>query len=91
MYKRKIISIKLIFIALLLNQVGLANDNNTSTLNPILKEFDTNRDGKLFYSEASEDLQEHFCQYDVNQDGYLDKKEIKEVPKKFAKAKKTKT
>jgi Ca2+-binding EF-hand superfamily protein len=55
-----------------------------ATTNPIMKKFDKNRDGKLFYSEASENLQEHFCQYDVDQDGYLNEKEIKEVPESFA-------
>jgi len=54
------------------------------TTNPIMKKFDKNGDGKLFYSEASENLQEHFCQYDVDQDGYLNEKEIKEVPDSFA-------
>jgi len=54
------------------------------TTNPIMKKFDKNNDGKLFYSEASENLQEHFCQYDVDQDGYLNEKEIKEVPVSFA-------
>jgi len=53
-------------------------------ISPVMKKFDKNRDGKLFYSEASENLQEHFCQYDVDQDGYLNEQEIKEVPDSFA-------
>ena len=81
-------SVKIIFLTLFLSQVILANDKNIPTMHPVMKKFDKNRDGKVFYTEASEDLQEHFCQYDVNMDGYLDKKEIKAVPKKFAKAKK---
>ncbi|CAA6799696.1 MAG: Unknown protein [uncultured Sulfurovum sp.] len=55
-----------------------AEENNT-TVHPLIKKFDKNKDGKIFYTEASKEIQEKFCQYDVNQDGYLDKVEVKEV------------
>ena len=80
--------LRVMLISFFLVSIGLATDKESKEVHPVMKKFDKNRDGKVFYSEASEDLQEHFCQYDVNQDGYLDKKEIKDVPKKFAKAKK---
>ena len=79
--------LRVMLISFFLVSIGLATDKESKEVHPVMKKFDKNRDGKVFYSEASEDLQEHFCQYDVNQDGYLDKKEIKDVPKKFAKAK----
>ena len=80
--------LRIVLIILLSLSIGYATDKESKEVHPVMKKFDKNRDGKVFYSEASEDLQEHFCQYDVNQDGYLDKQEIKAVPKKFAKAKK---
>ena len=80
--------LRVVLLSLLSVSLGLATDKESKEVHPVMKKFDENKDGKVFYSEASEDLQEHFCQYDVNQDGYLDKKEIKAVPKKFAKAKK---
>ena len=67
--------------------IGLATDKESKEVNPVMKKFDKNRDGKVFYSEASEELQEYFCQYDINMDGYIDSKEITAVPKRFAKAK----
>ena len=80
--------LRVVLISILLVSIGLATDKESKEVHPVMKKFDKNKDGKLFYTEASEDLQEYFCQYDVNQDGYLDKKEIVAVPKKFAKAKK---
>ena len=82
--------LRVVLISILLVSIGLATDKESKEVHPVMKKFDKNKDGKLFYTEASEDLQEHFCQYDVNQDGFLDKKEIKAVPKKFAKAKEIK-
>ncbi len=79
--------LRVLLLSLLSVSIGLATDKESKEVHPVMKKFDKNRDGKLFYTEASEDLQEHFCQYDVNQDGFLDKKEIKAVPKKFAKNK----
>ena len=82
--------LRVVLISILLVSIGLATDKESKEVHPVMKKFDKNKDGKLFYTEASEDLQEHFCQYDVNQDGFLDKQEIKAVPKKFAKAKEIK-
>lgn len=53
--------------------------DNNSSVHPLIKKFDINKDGKIFYTEASKELQDDFCQYDVNQDGYLDKLEVKAV------------
>ena len=78
--------LRVVLIVLVSVSIGYSSDKESKEVHPVMKKFDKNRDGKVFYSEASEELQEHFCQYDVNQDGYLDKKEIKAVPKKFAKA-----
>lgn len=57
----------------------LGVEKTTQSLHPLLKKFDKDKDGKIFYTEASKKLQEHFCQYDVNQDGYLDKVEIEAI------------
>ena len=51
-------------------------EDNNSTLHPLIKKFDKDKDGKIFYTEASKALQDDFCQYDVNQDGYIDKVEV---------------
>ncbi len=76
--------LRVVLLSFLLVSLGFATDKESKKIHPVMKKFDKNGDGKLFYTEASEELQEHFCQYDVNQDGYLDKQEIKAVPKKFA-------
>ena len=44
-----------------------------------MKMFDKNKDGKIFYTEASKALQDDFCQYDVNQDTYIDSLEVEAI------------
>ena len=44
-----------------------------------MKMFDKNKDGKIFYTEASKALQDDFCQYDVNQDAYIDSVEVEAI------------
>ena len=54
-------------------------EGTSSTLHPLIKKFDKDKDGKIFYTEASKELQDNFCQYDVNQDAYIDKMEVKAI------------
>ena len=54
-------------------------EENNSTIHPLMKIFDKNKDGKIFYTEASKELQDDFCQYDVNQDAYIDGNEVKAI------------
>jgi len=61
--------------------------SSEEAVNPLIQKFDKNDDGKIFYEEASAELQEHFCQYDVDQDAYLNDEELKVVPLSFAKEK----
>lgn len=77
--KNNLLACLLLFSSTLL----LAVEENNTTVHPLIKEFDKNKDGKVFYSEASESLQEDFCQYDVNQDAYLDAVEIEAIPQRI--------
>jgi Ca2+-binding EF-hand superfamily protein len=54
-------------------------EENNSTTHPLIKKFDKDKDGKIFYTEASKELQEKFCQYDVNQDAYIDEIEVEAI------------
>jgi Ca2+-binding EF-hand superfamily protein len=77
--------LKTIILALLIcSSTLLGVEKSKDTVHPVMKKFDKNHDGKIFFTEASKNLQEHFCQYDVDQDGYLNEKEVKEVPDAFA-------
>lgn len=72
--------IKVIFITLLCCSSSLLGvEENNSSVHPLIKKFDKNKDGKIFYTEASKELQDHFCQYDVNQDAYIDSIEVKAI------------
>ena len=76
-----------IAITILLNTQN-TNDNNSKlpTAPPsALKLFDSNNDKRISYNEASEILQEHFCEYDIDQSGYLADEEIKEISPKYIK------
>lgn len=67
----------LIFVPLLsISTLLYANQENNATVHPLIEKYDHNKDGKIFYTEASKKLQEAFCQYDVNQDGFLDSDEV---------------
>lgn len=71
--------IKIIIVTLFFSSFIFGGEENNSTIHPLIKKFDKNKDGKIFYTEASEEIQDDFCQYDVNQDGYLDEVEVKAV------------
>lgn len=70
--------VRLILMTLFCSCVLWAEGENNTT-HPLLEKFDTNNDGMIFYTEAPKSLQNDFCQYDVNQDAYLDKKELKSI------------
>jgi len=59
--------------------VLFAVEENNASVHPLIKEFDKDKDGKIFYTEASAELQDDFCQYDVNQDAYIDSVEVKAI------------
>ncbi|CAA6808481.1 MAG: Unknown protein [uncultured Sulfurovum sp.] len=66
----------ILFIVLFFFSSLWSVEENNSTTHPLIKKFDTNKDGKIFYTEASKVLQDDFCQYDINQDGYIDEVEV---------------
>lgn len=69
---------KRVFMVLLIGVSTLlyANDENNETVHSLIKKYDRNQDGMIFYTEAPQELQDDFCQYDVNQDGFIDKHEV---------------
>ncbi len=52
-------------------------------INPLIEKYDKDGDGKIFYTEAPKALQEKFCQYDVNQDGFIDALEVVAIKEVF--------
>ncbi|NKQ38652.1 MAG: hypothetical protein HF967_04135 [Methanosarcinales archaeon] len=72
--------IKIFLITFALFSLSLwGTEDNNSTVHPVMKMFDKNKDGKIFYTEASKALQDDFCQYDVNQDAYIDSVEVEAI------------
>ena len=72
--------IKIFLIRFALFSLSLwGTEDNNSTVHPVMKMFDKNKDGKIFYTEASKALQDDFCQYDVNQDAYIDSVEVEAI------------
>lgn len=47
----------------------------------IIKDLDTNEDGKISLKEAKGPLKKDFKKIDTNEDGFLSKKELKNAPK----------
>lgn len=72
-------NVKIIFLITLFSLFLCAWTEDNATTHPLMKKFDQNKDGKISYPEASKELQDDFCQYDINQDGYLDDVEVKRV------------
>ncbi|CAA6817226.1 MAG: Unknown protein [uncultured Sulfurovum sp.] len=70
---------KIIVLAALFSLLLYAETEVNATKHPLLKKFDKDKDDKIFYTEASTELQDDFCQYDVNQDGYIDEVEVESV------------
>jgi len=57
----------------------MASQETNVTDESLIGIYDVNGDDMIFYTEAPEELQDDFCQYDVNQDGYLDKHEVEAI------------
>ncbi|KGL63624.1 hypothetical protein [Polaribacter sp. Hel1_85] len=47
----------------------------------IIKDLDTDEDGKISLKEAKGPLKNDFKKIDINEDGFLSKKELKNAPK----------
>ncbi|MEO9569821.1 MAG: EF-hand domain-containing protein [Polaribacter sp.] len=61
------------------------NDEETPkgppSVKQIIKDLDTNEDGKISLKEAKGPLKKDFKKIDTNEDGFLSKKELKNAPK----------
>ncbi len=51
------------------------------TTEQVLKDLDTNEDGKLSAKEVKGPLKKDFTKIDANEDGYLSKEELEKAPK----------
>ena len=51
------------------------------SIKQILKDLDTNEDGKISLKEAKGPLKKDFKKIDKNKDGFISKKELKKAPK----------
>ncbi|MCI2227830.1 EF-hand domain-containing protein [Polaribacter sp. MSW13] len=51
------------------------------SIKQILKDLDTDKDGKISLKEAKGPLKKDFKKIDTNNDGFISKKEIKNAPK----------
>ena len=75
-------------LSLLMSSVGFAQIGNQGerpqgppSVKQIMKDLDTNEDGKISLKEAKGPLKNDFKKIDINEDGFLSKKEIKKAPK----------
>ncbi len=74
-------------LSLLMSSVGFAQIGNQRerpqgppSVKQIMKDLDTNEDGKISLKEAKGPLKNDFKKIDTNEDGFLSKKEIKKAP-----------
>lgn len=51
------------------------------SIEQVLADLDTNKDGKLSRKEVRGPLQRDFKKVDSNKDGFLDRKELEQVPR----------
>ncbi len=51
------------------------------TFEQLIKDMDTNEDGKLSKKEVKGPLKEHFAKIDSNEDGFITEKEFENAPK----------
>jgi Ca2+-binding EF-hand superfamily protein len=71
---------------LLATQPKLGGDVDTIVAN-MLKQFDTDMDGKISKKEATGKLADNFDKFDLNKDGYLDRTELRAVARTMLEAK----
>lgn len=75
-------------LTLAMSATSYAQSNNSEdrpkgppTFKQLLKELDTNEDGKISLKEVKGPLKKDFKKIDTNEDGFLTEKEIKNAPK----------
>lgn len=56
-------------------------DGEKPSVETLLKDMDTNEDGKLSKDEVKGPLKDDFSKIDTNEDGFLSKEEIENAPK----------
>ncbi|HHS92505.1 MAG TPA: hypothetical protein ENK82_04105 [Campylobacterales bacterium] len=71
---KKILTLFVVTLSLL-----LASEDTNLTHKSLIDLYDMNGDEMIFYTEAPKEIQDDFCQYDVNQDGYIDKDEVEAI------------
>ncbi|WP_298778160.1 EF-hand domain-containing protein [uncultured Polaribacter sp.] len=81
-------SILTISFTVLTSIVVLGQENNDNkrpdgppSVKQILKDLDTNKDGKISFKEAKGPLKKDFNEIDTNEDGFISQKELKNAPK----------
>jgi Ca2+-binding EF-hand superfamily protein len=82
-------SILTISFAILATTAVLGQEKNDDKKRPegppsikqILKDLDSNEDGKISLNEAKGPLKKDFKKIDTNEDGFITKKELKKAPK----------
>jgi len=75
-------------LVLLISTASFAQQGNSDekpkgppTFKQLLKEFDTNEDGKISQKEVKGPLAEDFKKIDTDEDGFISEKELKNAPK----------
>lgn len=75
-------------LILLMSTTAFAQQDNREekpkgppSVKQILKDLDTNEDGKISLKEAKGPLKKDFKKIDTNEDGFISKKELKNAPK----------
>ncbi len=79
-----IIAVSLITMNTILGQEMERQNNRHDGPPPvekIMRDLDTNNDGKIALSEVKGPLKNDFENIDVNEDGFLSKKELKQAPR----------
>jgi len=68
-------------VALFAQPKGKQEGQKPPTPEVLIKEMDTNKDGKLSKSEIKGPLKNDFDRVDLNKDGFLSLEELKKAPK----------
>lgn len=66
-------------LSILLGVCLYATEEDEGLKHFLIQTYDKNKDGMIFYTEAPKEIQDDFCQYDVNQDGFIDIYEVEAI------------